>query len=118
MCHRLPSERPKRGYPNAGLLSSADGTLYGTTPDGGDMNFGTVFALIPAPHFIAPADFSEGKFKAAFSGQSGRTLQILLSTNLIDWHPYTNLFNATGTVQFIDPTANGERRFYRGRVLP
>jgi uncharacterized repeat protein (TIGR03803 family) len=33
--------------PNAGLVQGTDGTLYGTTYQGGDSNFGTVFKLNP-----------------------------------------------------------------------
>ena len=34
-------------YPSAGLVSDAQGNLYGTTTDGGAYNFGTVFELSP-----------------------------------------------------------------------
>jgi len=42
--------RPGDGYsPSAGLTFDKSGSLYGTTTDGGDFNWGTVFRLSP-PH--------------------------------------------------------------------
>lgn len=36
-------------YPLAGLLFDADGNLFGTTTEGGDFSYGTIFALRPNP---------------------------------------------------------------------
>ena len=35
-------------FPGAGLLENQSGSLYGTTPNGGSANLGTVFKLTPA----------------------------------------------------------------------
>ena len=37
-------------YPSAGLVLDAAGNLYGTTTNGGDSNYGTVFELAPDGH--------------------------------------------------------------------
>ncbi|HEY3863804.1 MAG TPA: choice-of-anchor tandem repeat GloVer-containing protein [Verrucomicrobiae bacterium] len=47
------------GYlPEAGLAQDANGTLYGTTYEGGSSGFGTIFAMLPSPSFAMRTYYS------------------------------------------------------------
>lgn len=53
-----------------------------------------------------------------FGGQRGRTNQVLVSSNLMDWMVLTNYFGTNGPVIFRDTTVlPGNTRFYRLRRL-
>ena len=43
------NSRSDGAYPLAGVVQSPDGSLYGTTQDGGGLGKGTVFKLVPPP---------------------------------------------------------------------
>jgi len=55
--HSFTSIGNEGSVPAAGLIQGRDGAFYGTTKQGGDMNFGTVFRLTPnrAPVLNCPA---------------------------------------------------------------
>lgn len=58
-----------------------------------------------------------GEFGFTFAGMRGHTVRIEASTNLIDWEMVAEIFVATGSEEFKEPTS-GPGRFYRCRILP
>jgi len=75
----------------------------------------------PPPLLFSPGINTNGQFQMNLGGSSGVTFVIETSTNLTDWMPLTNLFNATGNAIFIDSfnTASADAaRFYRAHWLP
>jgi hypothetical protein len=52
-------------------------------------------------------------------GEAGRTYLIETSTDMVHWAPWTNVVNATGTMNVTDTaTANCPARFYRAHLMP
>jgi uncharacterized repeat protein (TIGR03803 family) len=56
-------------YPMAGLIKATDGSLYGTTLSGGDLDLGTVFRMTPAGDVTVLHEF-EGGSDGALPGAS------------------------------------------------
>ncbi|HEY6169144.1 MAG TPA: autotransporter-associated beta strand repeat-containing protein, partial [Verrucomicrobiae bacterium] len=80
-----------------------------------------VLTVAPPPQALLAVSGlpSNGVFTATINGGSGRTFSIQASTNLQTWVALTNVFNATGTVQFSDPdVTNYPQRFYRTVWVP
>jgi hypothetical protein len=51
--------------------------------------------------------------------EPGLTYTVLVSSNLTNWAPLTNVLNVTGTVSFMDDAAtNAPQRFYRTELSP
>ena len=73
--------------------------------------------ILPAPPvFHSVTRLPDGRFDMLLSGHTGVSYWIDRTTNLVDWEPLTNLFNANGTVEFIDsPATNSGKGFYRAR---
>jgi hypothetical protein len=70
------------------------------------------------PRFLSIARIPAGAL-VALAGAAGDRYEIQSSSNLTSWIPILNLTNATGTVQFIDPSAtNLAYRFYRAALAP
>jgi len=66
------------------------------------------------PRFDSVAVVAPNQVRLVMSGEPGTTVTVLRSSNLLSWGVLTNLVNASGTVQFTDPTASSAvRRFYR-----
>jgi endo-1,4-beta-xylanase len=66
---------------------------------------------------------ASGQFSFQLSGDAGRTNQIQVSSTLTNpisnWTPWSNIYNAGGTVGFTNPTpATQSQLFFRARVLP
>jgi hypothetical protein len=52
------------------------------------------------------------------AGVPGRTYEVQVSTNLLNWLAWTQL-NSTGTNSVVDSNTAGQpRRFYRARLVP
>jgi GH35 family endo-1,4-beta-xylanase len=61
----------------------------------------------------------DGKFAFQLSGNAGHTNQIQISTTLADWSLLTNVFNASGTLSFTNPSpATQLQLYFRARELP
>jgi uncharacterized repeat protein (TIGR03803 family) len=114
---RFDSGYSDPGYPTTDLLQGRDGSLYGTTARGGDLNLGTVFSLRPRPSMLPPI-VSAGSQTIRFSSMPGSTHQLqradapdggwqLLSTMTVP---------ATGVAEFVDPTAPQAKAFYRTKA--
>lgn len=71
------------------------------------------------PLLVAPTVTASRQFQVTFQGKAGQRFSVEASTNLPVWFPLATLTNATGALQFTDPTAaNGPYRFYRSLVAP
>jgi hypothetical protein len=76
------------------------------------------FNLVTALRLLSPQRLGGGRFQFTVSSGPGQHLEILASTNLLNWTSVTNLTNTTGTTLFTDPVANLVRRYYRAHQLP
>jgi probable HAF family extracellular repeat protein len=69
---------------------------------------------VAAPRLSTPSIQSNSQLRFTLLGEAGRSYTIQASTNLVNWTALTNFVSATGTNEFIDPTAaNFSRKFYR-----
>jgi uncharacterized repeat protein (TIGR03803 family) len=58
--HNFQGNPPKGAYPYAGLTGDAAGNIYGTTLQGGPMNFGVVFKMDKTGHYTILYAFTGG----------------------------------------------------------
>jgi uncharacterized repeat protein (TIGR03803 family) len=105
---------------SADLTIGVDGTLYGTTSQGGDLGQGTVFQLFYSPPRVVITRIELGRSGARLSlsgGMDTQTYQIQATTNLYSpsWQAIgSQPAAASGLLQFLDPEANNyPARFYR-----
>jgi uncharacterized repeat protein (TIGR03803 family) len=101
------------------LVRNLDGTLYGTTFNGGAYGSGNIyqltFASTPAPKLLNIAA-SGGKVNLTASGLAGRAYQALCTTNLNHpvWVPAGNAVTATNTIfNATDTLPVNNQKFYR-----
>ncbi len=120
--HRFQSTGGDGTLPQAALLLPAsDGALYGVTPIGGDLTYGTIFRLLS----ISPRVTITRIFKndpavglTMAGGAAGLTYNIQATTNLAKTNAWQVIGSAVaaidGSFQFIDSNAtNFPARFYR-----
>ncbi len=85
----------------AGLATSAPATLA---------------IIVSPPRFLSTSRLPDGQVQLAFSGASGQSYILEVSTDLLSWHPLSVLAVSNGPVPFTDPDAPSySRRFYRAR---
>jgi len=106
--------------PRAGLLKASNGAFYGTTSNGGDLQNGTVFRLLPpeTPTMVG-VTVSGGAAQVGFAGLGGYRYQALRSVDLINWNematitmPSAGIFTMPDSLPLI-PAA-----FYRVAWVP
>jgi hypothetical protein len=76
------------------------------------------FNVVTTLLLLSPQHLGGGQFQCTVSSAPGQRLEILASTNLVNWTSVTSMTNTTGTALFIDPAKNLVRRFYRAHQLP
>jgi uncharacterized repeat protein (TIGR03803 family) len=106
--------------PRAGLIQGSNGAFYGTTSDGGDFGFGTVFRIWPpeTPDAISLTT-TGGTSQVVFSGAAGELYQILRSADLINWTVLTTIvMPASGSYAFTDGLAPSPAAYYRTAWVP
>jgi hypothetical protein len=70
------------------------------------------------PRFLSIARVPTGTL-VTLTGATGDQYEIQTSSNLVSWTPLFSLTNASGTVQFTDPSATSlTHRFYRALLEP
>ena len=76
--------------------------------------------VVPVPVRFLPGSLARtnGQFGFTLQGQVGGRFEIQASTNLVNWTNLATLTNVTGTIPFLDPATNFNRRFYRAHQLP
>lgn len=107
-------------YPKAPLVRASDGGLFGTAQFGGAKNFGTIFRLGPAPAIMSSVvRLPDNSIQVTLSAAPHFEYRIEASTDHVHWTVLTNIYNATGVMQFIDPdAATIPNRFYRAAWVP
>ena len=74
----------------------------------------TCLAAPPALTFHSAALEAQSQLRMVLSGEPGKTVTVLYSTNLAAWQVLTNLFNTNGILEVTAPYASdGAQRFYR-----
>jgi len=109
--------------PWAGLVQGSDGNFYGTTYNGGEGGFGTVFrlSLVWATPVFQPVTLTDGVVGLTWSTEPGGTYQMQYNSDLnsTNWTNLGAAVTATGsTLSTTDPATNNPPRFYRVVVLP
>jgi hypothetical protein len=69
--------------------------------------------MIRSPQFTGVGPSGNGQFTLNLRGQTGKTLTIYSSSNLINWSALGTISNPTGATQFIDSVTSGSQKFYR-----
>ena len=76
---------------------------------------------VSAPTLSNPIH-SGSQFQFTLQSEPGTVLEILASTNLVmsvsQWSSLGVVTNVTGSIPFIDTSANFDQRFYQARLLP
>jgi hypothetical protein len=70
------------------------------------------------PLRILPESLSllpDGRFHFVVTGEAGRAVEVLASTNLETWLSMTTVVLTNGSAAFTDPSTNQPKRFYRAR---
>ena len=105
---------PEGAAPFGAMVISRDGVLYGTTASGGEMNFGTVFALHPRP-VLLPLVLANDTIQVRLSSTPGASHQLQHAPSLDGrWTTLTNLVvPASGMAVFMDVKTAQRTGFYR-----
>jgi hypothetical protein len=77
--------------------------------------------LVAGPALLSPARTND-QFEFTLLGEPGARFEILTTTNpslpATNWTSLGLVTNLSGTIPFIDTSANFDQRFYRARQLP
>jgi uncharacterized repeat protein (TIGR03803 family) len=106
--------------PRAGVLQGSDLALYGTTWNGGESGFGTVFRLLPlaAPQML-DVILAGSSAQVRFRGLSGHHYEVFRSTNLVSWVlSGTVMMPASGIGTNIDSSPAFPTAWYRAAWVP
>lgn len=71
------------------------------------------------PRFEQIALLPDQRPRLTLSAEPGLTYQVRVSSDLTNWVAWTNVLNATGTVEFVDaPVTSSVPRYYRAQLAP
>jgi len=73
-------------------------------------------AQVPPVILSNPANLGGGNFSFTITSAVGATINVLVSTNLVNWTTLTTVVNASGADTFTDNNATGSAKFYRVQV--
>jgi uncharacterized repeat protein (TIGR03803 family) len=102
--------------PQGSLVQGADGNFYGTTPNGGVYNDGTVFRLsLPLPPVFKSVVNNAGTVTLVWSTVASQSYQLQYTTNLASpsWSNLGNAMMATNGVMMTNSVGTDPQRFYR-----
>ncbi|HTV42854.1 MAG TPA: GH25 family lysozyme [Candidatus Sulfotelmatobacter sp.] len=68
--------------------------------------------LVRAPAFTSVTNLSNGQIKLGLIGQTGKSISLLSSTNLLNWSSTATIANPTGATNYTGATASPQE-FYR-----
>jgi glucose/arabinose dehydrogenase len=88
-----------------------DGTNYAASPS-------VVIGVAWKPVQLTFLALTNTTIHLGLDADSNRIGQIEASTNLLNWAVVVNFTNHTGLIQFTEPAATNDHRFYRGRFNP
>jgi uncharacterized repeat protein (TIGR03803 family) len=105
----------KDGNGPTSLVKGSDGSFYGLTATGGEMDFGSVFLIRAQWPVMMPPIVSGRTVSLLFRSDPGSTNQIQRASTLGgNWLTVTNIMAATnGIGEFTDPAPLETSRFYR-----
>ncbi len=69
--------------------------------------------LVRAPMLVSSLFSGGGKFTLNLKGETGKTLTIRSSTDLLNWISLGTISNPSGVAQYTDSLATGSHKFYR-----
>jgi hypothetical protein len=83
----------------------------------GSAEIGTIYSaggvgLVRAPEFTGIGPGGDGQILLSLRGQTGKTLTLYSSTNLLDWNFLSTFPNPSGATQYQD-SATSPQEFYR-----
>jgi hypothetical protein len=84
----------------------------------GHVALSSPFNMIAPLLLLSPNHLAGGQFQCTIFSPPGQHVQILVSSNLVNWTTNTTLTNTTGTTNYTDSTTGLSRRFYRARQVP
>ena len=113
------------GFPQAGLVQVADGSLYGTTPFGGPNNAGVLYRLnlglppIPVAPLLQNITLAGTNFSFTWSVQTNTTYQVQYTDDLSlgTWADLGAPFSSTAKTVTVSDVITNSQRFYRAVVL-
>jgi len=78
-----------------------------------------LLTVVPALQFASTAIMNGNQLKLVLVGKPGSNVNILRSTDLVNWQSVTNMPNPSGTIEFIANISPGTpQQFYRAQLAP
>ena len=68
--------------------------------------------LVRAPQFTAVTNLNSGRVTLGLIGQTGKSITLRSSTNLVNWSSAATISNPTGATNYTDTTASSQK-FYQ-----
>ena len=103
---------------NVTVAQAATNVVLKADDGAGHTALSTPFNVVTSLRLFSPQSAPGGQFQCAVSGLPGHTVEILASSNLVNWATIATLTNTTGTTNFTDSHPGLNRRFYRVHQLP
>jgi uncharacterized repeat protein (TIGR03803 family) len=112
--HQFRNGSGEAQHPGAGLVQANVGVLYGSTIDGGDSDWGTLFRFDLAPVLYNPR-WNVSLFTFQFNARSNVLYQPQFNTSLVDsnWTALPNVTGQGGVVTVTDQNLDAGPLFYR-----
>jgi hypothetical protein len=102
---------------NVTVSQAATNVVLKADDGAGHVALSTPFSTITSLVMLSPQRLAGGQFQCTVFGVPGQHLQILASSNLVNWTTNTTLINSTGTTNYTDSTTGLSKRFYRVRQV-
>lgn len=102
---------------NISVSQVATNVMLKADDNAGHVGMTTPFNVIIPLLLLSPTRLAGGQFQCTVVGVPGQHLQILASSNLVNWTTNTTLTNTNGTTTYTDSTTGLSMRFYRARQV-